>query len=188
MGCYHSVFFYIYFFCRGSSKTTGKCVVCTRFFFDNNDPGAGIDRDVNVTYKGIFHLPIATLMDQAKTNYAILNLCYVLGDYKENKLLKTENFGEIFFEVGYNSLGLYVVYLQIYFRVYSNFLKPVTELITDKYLAESGCKKVTTKLKRINIMPFACYSDTGTKLLRYLNILLNNSVFEHIFFYLKTSY
>ena len=81
-------------------------------------------------------------MDQVKTNYIILNLYYVIGDYKENHLLKTGNFVEIFFEVANNSFGLCVVYLQIDFRVFFNLLKPVTELITDKYLVESGFHEI----------------------------------------------
>ena len=57
-------------------------------------------------------------MDQVKTNYIILNLYYVIGDYKENHLLKTGNFVEIIFEAANNSFGLHVVYLQIDFRVF----------------------------------------------------------------------
>ena len=94
-------------------------------------------------------MPIATLMDQVKTNYAILNLYYVVGNFKEINLLKIENFGEIFIEAANNSFGLYVVYFKTYVRVFFNLLKPVTELITDKYLADSRHKKVTTKLKKI---------------------------------------
>ena len=136
------------FFCRRGNKKANKCDVSTRFFVDDNDLGGRIDREFIVTYKSICHLPISTLMDQVKTNYVILNLYYVVGNYKENHFLKTENFGEIFFEVANNLFGLFTVYLQIYFRVFFNLLKPVTELIADKYLAESGCKKVITKLKK----------------------------------------
>ena len=150
-----------------------KCDVYTRFFDDNN-LGARIDREFIITYKSIYYLPISTLMDQVKTNYVILNLYYVIGNYKENHFLKTENIGEIFFEVANNSFGLYIiVYLQIYFRIFFNLLKPVTK---------SGCKKIITKLKNNNNTLFACYSDTETKLLRYLNIILNNSAFEQISF------
>ena len=56
-------------------------------------------------------------------------------------------------------------------------------MITDKYLAESGCKTVTMKLKK---KFFACYSDTGTKLLRYFNNISNNSAYEHNVGALKT--
>ena len=38
----------------------------------------------------------------SKTNYVILSLYYVVSKYTENNLLKTENFGEIFFEVANN--------------------------------------------------------------------------------------
>ena len=137
------------FFCRRGNKTAGKRDGCTKFSVDDNDLGARINREFIVTYKSICHLPASTLVDQIKINYVTLNLYYVVGDYKENHFLKTENFREIFFEVANNFFGLYVVYLQIYFRVIFNLLKPVTaELIVDKYLAESGCLKVITKKKK----------------------------------------
>ena len=136
------------FFCRRGNKTAGKCDGCTKFSVDDNDFGARIDREFIVTYKSICHLPISTLVDQIKTNYVILNLYLFVGDYKENHFLKTENFREIFFEVANNLFGLYVIYLQIYFRVIFNLLKPVTELIVNKYLAKSGCLKVITKFKK----------------------------------------
>ena len=102
----------------------------------------------------------------------------------ENHFLKTENFGEIFFEVANNLFVLYIVYLQIYFRIFFNLLKPVTELIADKYLAESVCKKVISKLKKkINNRLFTSYSGAGTRFFRYLNIILNNSAFEYIYFF-----
>ena len=31
-------------------------------------------------------------------------------------------------------------------------------------------------------MLISCYSETGSKLLRYLNVILSNVAFEHIFF------
>ena len=133
---------HLFFFCQTGNNRAGKCDVCTRFFVDDNNLGARIDREFIITYRSISHLPISTLIDQVKTNYLILNIYYVVGDYKENHFLKTENIGEIFFEVANNSFGLYVVYLQVYFRVFFNLLKPVTK---------SGCKEVITKLKKIII-------------------------------------
>lgn len=79
---------------------------------------------------------------------------------------------------------IYVVYLQTYLKVYFHLLKLITELITDKYLSKHRCKKTVSKIKkkRINNTLMSCYFETGGKLLRYLNIILNGSTFEHVFF------
>ena len=50
--------------------------------------------------------------------------------------MRTGNYGEIFFEIANNLFGVYIVYLQTYFRVFFNLLKPVTEVIMDYYLSE----------------------------------------------------
>ena len=47
----------------------------------------------------------------------ILEMYYVVGNFSKGDA-RTENLGELFFEVANNSFGLYVVYLQIYFKVF----------------------------------------------------------------------
>ena len=49
-------------------------------------------------------------MDQVKSNSVVLNLYYKVGDYDKNDLMRTENFGEIVFEVANNLFRIYVVY------------------------------------------------------------------------------
>ena len=71
------------FFCQRDSKTAGKCDICTRFFIDDNDLGARIDRKFIVTKKSIEQLPIFNLMDQVKTKSVVLNLYYVVDDYEK---------------------------------------------------------------------------------------------------------
>ena len=129
------------FFRQRGSKTAGKCDICTKFFIGDNEYGARIDREFIVTKKSIEQLRIFNLMDQAKTKSVVLNLYYVVGDYEKYDLMRTENFCQTFFEVSSNSLGIYVAYLQTYLRVFFNLLKPITELITNKYLFENRCKK-----------------------------------------------
>lgn len=79
-----------------------------------------------------------------------------------------------------------MVYLQTYLKVFFNLLKPFTELITNNFLSDHGCKKAVTKLKNNNSL-MSCYIKAGIKLLRYLNIILDNLVFEHIFFSYKSN-
>ena len=87
-------------------------------------------------------------MDQVKTRSVALNLYYSVGDYARNDIMRIENFGEIFFEISNNSFGVYIVYLQIYFRVFFNLLKSVTEVLIDNYLFEHACKETVSKIKK----------------------------------------
>ena len=70
-------------------------------------------------------------MKIVKSKSVVLNLYYVVADSGKNDIMRTENFGQIFFEVPNNSFGIYVVHLQTYLKVFFNLLKPITELITD---------------------------------------------------------
>ena len=120
----------------------------TRFFIDDNDLGAELDREFVLTKKNFEKLPICSLMDQVKTRSVALNLYYSVGDYARNDIMRTENFGEIFFEISNNPFGVYIVYLQIYFRVSFNLLKSVTEVLIDNYLFEHACKETVSKIKK----------------------------------------
>ena len=136
-----------FYWWRGS-KTAAKCDFCTRFFIHDNDLGAELDREFVLTKKNFEKLPICSLMDQVKTRSVALNLYYSVGDYARNDIMRTENFGEIFFEISNNPFGVYIVYLQIYFRVFFNFLKSVTEVLIDNYLFEHACKETVSKIKK----------------------------------------
>ena len=89
-------------------------------------------------------------MKIVKSKSVVWNLYYVVGDSSKNDIMRTENFGEIFFEVPNNSFGIYDVYLQTYLKVFFNLLRPITELITDDYLPEHRWKKKTAADLRIS--------------------------------------
>lgn len=124
------------FFCQRGQTTAGKYDKCTRFFVDDNNFGSKIDKAFTFTFDRIRNTEISYLMNQVKTKSVSLYLYYVVGIFQrvtqEQKILemyyvvgnfskgdaRTENLGELFFEVANNSFGLYVVYLQIYFKVF----------------------------------------------------------------------
>ena len=60
-------------------------------------------------------------MHQVKMRSITLNL-YYFSDSPKNDTT-TENFGELLFDITNNSFGLYVVYLQIYCRVFLNLIR-----------------------------------------------------------------
>ena len=65
-------------------------------------------------------------MEQVNVKSAVLNLYYLVGEYGGNGKW-IENFGEIFFEIANNPLGVYISYLQTYLRMFFNLLGLVTE-------------------------------------------------------------
>ena len=142
-----------------------------------------IDRDSVLTKNSIDHVPVCNLMEQVKTRAVVLNLCYQVGDCVRNDVMRTETL-ERLFKVANIPFCAYIFYLHIYLRVFFNVLKLAAEVTVDNYLSEHCCNKETVKnnKKRINNMLISCYSETGSKLLRFLNVILSNVAFEHIFF------
>ena len=53
-------------------------------------------------------------MEIASANTVALNIYYLVGEYQS----KTENYGELFFELANNSFGVYNFYDQIYLRIF----------------------------------------------------------------------
>ena len=97
----------------------------------------------------------------------------------------TEKFGEIFLEIANSPFGVYISYLQIYLRMFFNLLRLVPKKVVDNYVGERcSSKKTVSKIrKRLNNTLISCYSETGGKLMKYLNLVLSSMAFEWIFFY-----
>ena len=121
-------------------------------------------------------------MNEVDTKSAALNLYYLVDDFRS-----TETFGELFIEITNNSFGLYIVYLQIYFRVFLNNSRDVTDFITESYLLEAEIKRNVGITKQKIFSTFLsryCPPDKKKKkkLLPYLNLVLNQAAFEHILY------
>ena len=118
-------------------------------------------------------------MNEVKVNRVIFNLYHVVGNFPH---CHRENLGEMFYKVANNSFELYVVFVQIYLRVFFKLMKPITELVTDTYLQETSSIKSVKELKsKIKRTLLSRHIEAGTNLFRYLNLTLNNSAFEHYF-------
>ena len=68
--------------------------------------------------------------------------------------------------------------------MFFNLLRLVTEKVVGNYLAERcSSKPAVSKIrKRLNNTLISCNSETGGKLMRYLNLVLSSVEFEWIFF------
>ena len=109
----------------------------------------------------------------------VLNLYYLVENYGG----RTENFNEIFREIANTSFVVYVLFVQIYLRIYFNIVKPITEIVIENCLMNkrpSICRVRELKQKYENIL-FLLYRGSGKMLLNYLNIISVKQPFEHIF-------
>ena len=106
-------------------------------------------------------------MNEVDTKSAVLNLYYLVDDFRS-----TKPFGD----------------LQIYSRVFLNNLRDVTDFITESCLLEVEIKKNVGVTKQKIFSTFlSCYCQRDKKkLLSYLNLVLNQAAFEHIFYTYKS--
>ena len=116
------------------------------------------------------------LMNKTNAKFVVLNLYYLVDNFS-----LAENFGELFIEIANNWFGLYVLFLQIYFRVFLNALSDITNIVTENYLVEHEIKKDIGKVKQRTFgILLSCYYQTGAKLLTFLNLILDANAFEHM--------
>ena len=81
-------------------------------------------------------------MDEVKIEYLVLSIYYVITDFKEN-------YDEIFEQVINTPFSLYVTHIKVFFRIYFNKLRSVT----DTFHYFSGRKKdYVRKKKRLTFL------------------------------------
>ena len=62
-------------FCQKGSKTSGRCLICTRMFVDNHDIRVMFEEHFVLKKENISHLPISRLMKTVKEKSVSLNVC-----------------------------------------------------------------------------------------------------------------
>ena len=142
------------FYCRRGSRLFGRCDICRRFFVDDQDIAKKLDGKFAIIKKGIKLYPVGELMELVNAKAIVLNINYLVGEYQS----KTENFGEVCFEIANNSFGVFIFYVQIYLRMFFDLPKPVTEIVIDNYLAEHrySSQNVSKAKKKIKKDLFSC--------------------------------
>ena len=109
----------------------------------------------------------------------VLNLYYLVGNYGGH----TENFNEIFMEISNTPFAVYLLFVQIYLRIYFNMAKPITATVIENCLMNkrpSIYRVRELKQKYENIL-FLLYCGSSKMHLNYLNIIFVKQPFEHIF-------
>ena len=135
------------FFCLKGNRMVGKCKFCSRILIRDIDHARKIENYFKVTNKGIEGTSISVSMNETNAKSIVLNLYYLVDDFS-----LAENFHELFVEIVNNLFGLYILFLQIYFRVFWNALSDVKSLVIRNYLLEHEIKTDIGKVKRyVNI-------------------------------------
>ena len=167
------------FFCSRVGRSIDTCSICSRIFVGNSDVARKIDSSFVVTKNSLENLDKNDLMKYLNARSVALNLYYLVGNYGD----RTENFNEIFTEIANTPFAVYVLFVQIYLRIYFNMVKPITEIVIENCLMNkrpSICRVRELKQKYENIL-FLLYCGSGKILLNYLNIIFVKQPFEHIF-------
>ena len=165
------------FLCLKGNRMVAKYKLCSRIFIKDIDHARKIENYFKVTNKGIESTSISMLMNETNAKSVALNLFYLIDDFS-----LAGKFGKLFVEIANNSFELYILFLQIYFRVFLNALSDITNLVTKNNLLEHEIKKDIENVKwRIFGMLLSYYCQTGAKLLAFWNLILKVNAFEHMF-------
>ena len=147
------------FFCyRGCYTTGGKWKHCTRFFVDDFDKSYYIDYHFKITKPSLGN-----------------NSVKELGSSQDNR---KKNFSEIFKQVIGTLLSLYIAYNEVFFRIYFKKFRLVEKRFHD---FSGGKKDYDEKKKKIEFSFLKLFVLRGRRILDYLNLVLNDLAFSHIF-------
>ena len=84
-----------------------------------------IDSSFIVTKNSLENRDICELMKYLNARSVVLNLSYMVGNYGG----RTENFHELFVEIANTPFAVYVLFVQIYLRMYFNLTKSITVVL-----------------------------------------------------------
>lgn len=138
----------MYFFCRCGSKTAGECQLCTRFFVKDLVVGNVVEDYFTIYFCDLQQTLAQNLMSQVKARRFILSLIIMLAHFL------TVIWGNFqVFEVANNSFSLYVIYIQVYFRI--NVLRSVTGQIENcNFNGKHGTTLAQKEKRNTNIRLF----------------------------------
>ena len=83
-----------------------------------------------MTIKSLENLDVCELMKYLNARSVVSNLYYLVGNYGG----RTENFQEMFTEVANTPFAVYILFVQVYLRIYFNMVKPITETVIENWL------------------------------------------------------
>ena len=133
-----------------------------------------------ITRNSIENHDIFHLMKYLNSRYVVLNIYYLVGNYVSHL---TKNFNEIFSEIANTPFALYVLFVEIYLRMYFNLLKSFTDIVIENCLMNKSFSIFHVKAlkQKYESILFLLYFDAGKMLLNYLNVIFSRQLLEHTF-------
>lgn len=119
----------------------GKRKLCSRIFIKDIEHVREIESYFKVTNKSIEGTLVFTLMSETNAKSIVLNLYYLVDAFG-----LAENFSKQFVEIANNSFGIYILFLQIYCRVFFNALSDVTVMLPKTICSSLKLKRTLEKL------------------------------------------
>lgn len=113
-----------------------------------------------------------------------LSLYYIVSDFARIDDNRNENYGLIFFESANKPFMLYLVYLEVFLKIFYNKNNVTSEFLIKKYLKNkdfnsiSQCRQVKT---RFRFQLLKTLTKIAVELCYYLNQNYKGEVFEDIF-------
>ena len=118
-------------YCKRGFNVVNRCQYCTRCFVDTAKTCCDIERNL-LFEKSELQSPVLKLAESEKIQ---LNVCYLNVLYTTANIIESLgkiNFGVVHYDTICSSSSLHVFYLEIYVRVFLNFLsKNIIGLILD---------------------------------------------------------
>ena len=130
--------------CKRRIRSDGKCKLCTTFFVDKKSEVILLKNCTDLTARNVTHNEVRALFETAKTSFVYPNIFYKTSDFIEHGP-RCVNYSELFSDLIDKPFLLYVFYLEIFFRVFFNSLKSITDFIIFNYYSRERLEKKLAK-------------------------------------------
>ena len=127
--------FYRTLYCVHGSRNPRKCRFCTCFFVDDIDVSFYFDHKFRFKRSNFKDTQVEFLLDCIKRNTFLLSLYYVISDFSKDFYNVNENFGIIFFELANKPFMLYLIYLEVFLKVFFNMMKVISDYLIHMYFS-----------------------------------------------------
>ena len=140
--------------CNRKIRAVGKCNLCTRFYVENKSMMILLRSTVTFSSFLTADFDINKIFSEVKKSIAYVNVFYKTSDFIHHGPERVK-FGETFRELIDKRFALYVLYFEVFFRMYFNELKSETDFLIFTCFFDrknDDCKPINKTLFNIYFM------------------------------------
>lgn len=119
------IFCHTLYFAR-SCRNLNKCRFCTCFFIDDVDTSSYSNHKFRFERPDFDETQVKYLLVRIKGNHFMLSLHYVVSDFNDFYNVN-ENYGATFFQSANKPFTVYLIYLEVFLKVFFNKKKVITD-------------------------------------------------------------